>query len=297
MSDYIQLYSLNDILRTYREQVSDRRLAIFDIGPENNYYFVRHKPYKFSSLGLILITAGTCEIAVNLEPNLIKRDDIMVVLPGQLFEILELSDDFSVQAIFIDSELIIEAGFHVKSNNLVEFLSSKYPKIISLDKKIVRDLRYNLNKISKYTIKNENIFAKDLVLHHFSILMYELGNHYNQLAMAKNTTKEVRKEELAKQFLYLVSTHFKRQRNVQFYADEMFISRKHLTKIIVEVFNKSPKQIIAEAIILEAKVLLRNPKFSVSDVVTDLNFGDTSVFSKFFKNYAGISPSTFKGNN
>lgn len=297
MSDYIQLYSINNILRTYKEEATDRRLAIFDVGPENNYYFVKRKPYKFTSLGLILITAGTCEITVNLEPTLIKRDDIIVVLPGQLFEIIEHSADFAVQAIFIDSDLIIEAGFHVKSNNLVEFLSSKYPKIISLDKKIVRDMRYNLNKISKYTIKNENIFAKDLVLHHFSVLMYEMGNYYNQAVMAKSTTKEVRKEELAKQFLYLVSTHFRRQRNVQFYADEMFISRKHLTKIIVEVFNKSPKQIIAEAIVLEAKVLLKNPKNSVSDVVTELNFIDTSVFSKFFKNYAGVSPTTFIASN
>ncbi|GGE93220.1 AraC-type DNA-binding protein [Chishuiella changwenlii] len=293
MADYIQLYSIDNILRTYREEVTDRRLAIFDVGPENSYYFVKRKPYKFTSLGLILITAGTCEITVNLELTLVKRDDIIVVLPGQLFEIIKHSDDFSVKAIFIDSELIIEAGFHVKSNTLVEFLSSKYPKIISLDKKIVRDLRYNLTKISKYLVKNDNIFSKDLVLHHFSVLMYEMGDFYNRVVKAKSTKKEVRKEELAKKFLYLVSTHFKRERNVQFYADEMFISRKHLTKIIVEVFNKSPKQIISETIVLEAKVLLKNPNYSVSDVVTDLNFVDSSVFSKFFKNYAGISPTNF----
>lgn len=297
MGDYIQLYSIDNILRTYKDEVTDRRLAIFDVGPENSYYFVKQKPYKFTSLGLILITSGTCEITVNLELTLVKRDDIIIVLPGQLFEIIKHSDDFSVKAIFIDSELIIEAGFHVKSNTLVEFLSSKYPKIISLDKKIVRDLRYNLTKISKYLVKNDNIFSKDLVLHHFSVLMYEMGDFYNRVVKAKSTKKEVRKEELAKKFLYLVSTHFKRERNVQFYADEMFISRKHLTKIIVEVFNKSPKQIISEAIVLEAKVLLKNPSYSVSDVVTDLNFVDSSVFSKFFKNYAGVSPSSFVASN
>ena len=104
MSDYIQLYSIDNILRTYKEEATDRRLAIFDVGPENNYYFVKRKPYKFTSLGLILITAGTCEITVNLEPTLIKRDDIIVVLPGQLFEIIEHSADFAVQAIVADSQ-------------------------------------------------------------------------------------------------------------------------------------------------------------------------------------------------
>ena len=82
MSEYIQLYSIDNILRTYKEEVTDRRLAIFDVGPENIYYFVKHKPYKFTSLGLILITKGTCEITVNLEPTLIKRDDIIIVLPS-----------------------------------------------------------------------------------------------------------------------------------------------------------------------------------------------------------------------
>jgi AraC-like DNA-binding protein len=77
----------------------------------------------------------------------------------------------------------------------------------------------------------------------------------------------------------------------------MFISRKHLTKIITDVFKKSPKQIIAESVILEAKVLLKNPQFAISDVVTALNFQDTSVFSKYFKNYTDVSPSAFKTDN
>ena len=61
--------------------------------------------------------------------------------------------------------------------------------------------------------------------------------------------------------------------------------------------SSTGKQIIAEAIVLEAKVFLKNPKYSVSDVVTELNFIDTSVFSKFFKNYAGVSPRTFIASN
>nr|WP_262903894.1 helix-turn-helix domain-containing protein [Myroides odoratimimus] len=76
----------------------------------------------------------------------------------------------------------------------------------------------------------------------------------------------------------------------------MYISRKHLTKIIVEVFQKTPKQIISETIILEAKVLLRNPKSSITDIINELNFTDLSVFSKFFKTHAGVSPTDFKNN-
>lgn len=294
---YIQVYSLTDIINRNSDVLVDKRLAIFDIGPQNNRYFVIEKPYQFTTMGLILITAGICEITINLEPLTVQKNDLLIVLPNQFFEILTFSDNFSVKAIFIDADLFIEGGFHIKSNNLIDFLSSKYPKVISLDNQVTRDIKYHLKKLNFLVVKNEHLFSKNLVLHHFSILIYELGNFYNRAVLAHNASKEIRKEELAKKFLYLVSTHFKRHRNVQYYADEMFISRKHLTKIITNVFNKPPKQIIAESIILEAKVLLKNPQFTISDVVTALNFQDTSVFSKYFKNYVGISPSAFKMDN
>lgn len=108
--------------------------------------------------------------------------------------------------------------------------------------------------------------------------------------------KQLRKEEIAKNFLLLVSIHFKQERSVQFYSDKLYISRKHLTKVITEVFNKTPKEIITETIISEAKILLINPKNTIGDIINDLNFQDISIFSKFFKNKTGLSPRNFKMN-
>ena len=107
-------------------------------------------------------------------------------------------------------------------------------------------------------------------------------------------SKPTRKEELAKQFILLVGTHFKESREVQFYADKLFVSRKHLTKVISDVLKKSPKTIISDAVILETKVLLKNPNFTISEVANLLNFSDLSIFNKFFKKITGLSPTEFK---
>lgn len=293
-TSYIQVYSLSDITNRYKNVLTDRRLAILDIGPRHKQYFVLDKPYQFTTFGLILVTEGRCEITINLEPTIIKKDDLLVVLPNQFFEIKRLTDDFTVKTVFIDPDLFLEAGFHVKSHSLISFLSSEYPKIITLNKDVFRIIKSTLKRLTQLSYNNNNIYAKNLIIHHFSILMYELGNFYSKAVLEKNDTKIQRKEELAKKFIYLVSTHFKKERSVQYYAEEMFISRKHLTKIIVEVFKKTPKQIITDTIILEAKILLKNPKTSITDIVNDLNFQDLSVFSKFFKTYTGISPTDFK---
>jgi len=293
-NNYIQSYSITDILNKYERFIGDKRLAVVEIGPKHSHYFVIGKPYKFASFGLILITAGECEITVNLDPIKVKKNDILVVLPQQFFEIISFTEDFTVQAFFVSGELFLDAGFHLKSNNLIQFFSSQYPKVLSLSSYTVKEIKYHLKKLNKLVFSRDNVFASELVMHHFSILMYELGHFYNKCVLAKTEKKALRKEELAKNFLLLVSTHFRKERSVQFYADHMFISRKHLTKVITEVFGRTPKEIIIDTIILEAKVLLKNPTNSITQVVNELYFQDVALFSKFFKNSTGLSPREFK---
>lgn len=296
-NNYIQSYSIADILNRYERFIVDKRLAVVEIGPKHSQYFVIGKPYKFASFGLILITAGECEITINLEPTKVKKNDILVVLPQQFFEIIHYTKDFSVQAFFASGELFLDAGFHLKSNNLIQFFSSQYPKILPLNTYIIKEIKYHLKRLNKLVFAKDNMFTHQLILHHFSILMYELGHFYNKRVLAKTEKKTLRKEELTKNFLLLVSSHFKKERSVQFYADHMFISRKHLTKIIADVFGKAPKDIIVETIILEAKILLKDPNNSITQVSNELNFQDVALFSKFFKKSTGISPREFKLTN
>ncbi len=297
-NNYIQSYTIEDILKKHRQQhINDRRLAIAEIGPKYKQYFVVGKPYQFDSFGLILITAGQCEISINLEPTQVKKNDILIVLPQQFFEIINYSEDFAVQVFFIAGDIFLEAGFHLRTYNLVQFFSTQYPEVVNLTPHIVKELNYHLKKLKKLLFDKENVFSNSLIIHHFSILMYELGNFYNKKKTEHLEKKQLRKEEIASQFLLLVSIHFKQERSVQFYADKIFISRKHLTKVITEVFKKTPKEIIIETIILEAKILLKNPKNTIGNVLFELNFQDIALFSKFFKNNTGLSPREFKLNN
>ena len=295
MKDVILQYSIRDLIDQGPKNLRHKKVTMFDLkASSHSRYLSKETAYKFSSLGIIHIYNGSCDITVNLEKKRIVKNDIMVVLPGQIFEIIKFTKDFEVKAVFVDSEMIIEAGYHIKSQNLIEFLSPQYPKIISLDRKTARDVKYNFMKIYTFIFKNDNVFSDELVIHHLSILMYELGNFYHHMVNSSENYIPNRKDEIGKQFILLVGTHFRESREVQFYADKLFVSRKHLTKVITEVLKKSPKTIISEAVILEAKVLLKNPNFTISDVANLLNFSDLSIFNKFFKKITGLSPSEFK---
>lgn len=296
-NSYIQNYTLQQITHRYSNTMTDPRIAVLNIDKAYQKYFVIDRPYQFATFGLILITSGKCEITINLEPLVVKKDDLLVVLSNQFFEIKSFSHDFTVKTMFVDSALFLEAGFHIKSSNLIRFFSSTHAKVISLDRSIALVLKYNLKRIAQLSYFNKNTFGKELILTYFSTLIYEVADFYNKTLQSPSTRKQLRKESIANDFLHLVGLHFKNERRVDFYAQQLFISRKHLTKIISEVFKKTPKQIVTETILLEAKVLLKNPKNSINDVVSILNFPDNSVFSKFFKTNIGISPREYKLQN
>jgi AraC-like DNA-binding protein len=81
---------------------------------------------------------------------------------------------------------------------------------------------------------------------------------------------------------------------VQFYADALCITPRHLTELVKAVTGRTPSDWIAEAVALEAKALLQNPALAVQQVAASLHFADQFAFSRFFKNSTGLSPTAYR---
>jgi len=86
----------------------------------------------------------------------------------------------------------------------------------------------------------------------------------------------------------------KTERNVAFYADHLFLTPKHVSKVILEVSGKTPTQWIDEYVVLEAKSLLKYSNLTIQEIADYLNFSTQSVFGKYFKHKTGLSPREYK---
>lgn len=139
----------------------------------------------------------------------------------------------------------------------------------------------------------EHPFRKEVIHHSFNLFMFEMGalfKKYRQNEIVKLT----RKEELLMSFIKILAQHFKEERSVQYYADLLFVTPKHLTKTVKEITGKTCGEFIDEMVISEAKILLDDPNMSVGNVADALHFSDQFFFSKFFKNHTSINPSEYK---
>ena len=100
--------------------------------------------------------------------------------------------------------------------------------------------------------------------------------------------------ELFEQFLQLLFEHCKEQHVVTFYAEKLFITPQYLSLILKELTGKSANKWIDDALIVEAKMLLKAPQATVQQVADILHFSDQSTFGKFFKKHMGISPMEYR---
>ena len=58
--------------------------------------------------------------------------------------------------------------------------------------------------------------------------------------------------------------------------------------------ERKPKQLIDEQLVAEIKVLLNEPRLSVTEIAEQLHFPDQSYLTHFFKKNTGISPKEFR---
>lgn len=101
-------------------------------------------------------------------------------------------------------------------------------------------------------------------------------------------------EKIFYDFLDLLHTHYRKQRRVSFYADELSLTPRHLTTVIRLVSGRSAARWIEEYIVLEAQILLRNSPMTIKEITYELGFNDQSLFSKYFSRVSGGSPESYR---
>ncbi|WP_313367141.1 helix-turn-helix domain-containing protein [Sphingobacterium mizutaii] len=103
-----------------------------------------------------------------------------------------------------------------------------------------------------------------------------------------------KKKELFLKFDELVKENILLYKDVGFYAKQLCISDKYLIEVVKKATGKTPHQIIDEALLKEAYVMLGNPGYSITQIADLLQFSSVSAFGRFFKKYASISPTEYR---
>ena len=130
------------------------------------------------------------------------------------------------------------------------------------------------------------------------LLSFELFHQVTKnIEAQEREEKPSRQEQIFNMFLECLNNNYKKERSLTFYANQLCLSPKHMSRCIVSFSGRPATEWIRNLVILEAKVLLRTRKYTIQQICYMLNFPNASFFGKYFKEAVGISPKQYQQNH
>ena len=211
-------------------------------------------------------------------------------LDEMLMQLDDHSDDF--EAYCIVPEIDVTREVQVPSATSL-FLYIKDHPCISLDDTTFRRMLKYCRMFSEFE-RNGHPYRDQITLHMSMMLYYEIFHIYQHgkpLAMSAQT----RQESMFREFLFLVSQHYVREREIGYYADQICVTPKYLSSVVRTVSGNSAAWWINHTVIMHAKNLLKtNHQLTIQQISDKLNFPNPSFFGQYFKRRVGMTPKEFR---
>lgn len=242
-------------------------------------------------LTIILCTGGRKELQINFADYTLTPGSLAFIYPNSMWRPLATSSDFEAHYFSIQGTSAKEWNAFIDLDTVFSLRSyiAKHPHTqLSLDETQVMTQYLNLLK-SRYEANAQAIIIRFIL----SAFTLELNRIFT--AREKSDRSKIsRQEDILWKFLTLLKQYHKEERTVNFYADKMCISPKHLSSVIKQMSHKTAHEIIADFVTMTAKRLLKTTTMSIQEISDELNFANQSFFGKFFKQNTGQSPSAYR---
>ena len=248
------------------------------------------QPFRAKHYSLIFVEAGKLHLRVNMFDYEITPGTVAIVTPTAIKEFEKIRDDTRLTAVLFTEKQILGASFpQVYRDFFSQFVTNSH-FMLQMNETAFEELRALSGILYRRIYGSSSEKVINLLL---LTLLNVLGESIEASDMEMRETKN-KKADLVVRFFKLLPKNIAVERGVQFYADTLKVNEKYLTRTLKEKTGRTALQLISEMVVLEAKVLLSNPDYSIFEIAEHLSFPDQFTFSKYFKRYSGITPSRYR---
>ena len=260
--------------------------------------FVQHV-YQLQHTSIFFCLSGEALFTIDGQKYRFTPGQIIICPTGSNILLLDITSDFSSRLLGISKHIwlgarssmppeavqAIECRTHQGGNSNLEkeFLGNIFRQIDILDIEASSN-----DRDMDYCRQNVTLAINSLLLY---IQRISKAHH----SQAKEQIIE-NKDKLFHEFRVLLTNNFREDRSVQFYADKMGISTRHLNAICQRASGQNAKEIIDHFTIIELEVSLIYTHKSFQELVNEFHFPDQSYLNRYFKRHTGYSLSEFRSN-
>jgi len=247
-------------------------------------------PFKVDVTAVIICIKGTSEGFINLKQYTTDGPCFITIMHDQIIEYKSISEDFSGLFIVM-SKKFTDSLMLSAQERLPLMLSVRDNPVTPLNIETLESMIQYFEMLKRLSQEKDHPYRLEVVRHLTLAFFYGASTAFHKRI---DNRKKTHHELLVENFLKLVQTHHKEQRRLEYYAGELCLTPKHLSKVIKETSGRPANDWIDDLVVLEAKALLKSTNMTISQISDELNFPSQSFFGKYFKRVTGISPSEYK---
>jgi len=258
-------------------------------GNDLQYHYIegeRHieKAHKHNFFLFMVFEKGSGYHSIDFVNHPVEQHQLHLLFPEQIHK-WELGADTIAHQIMINRQT-----FEMLTNSLrfSLMLYQNYP-VMKLSQATFEQILYEIMQV-KAEMDTSNSLAEILTAR---LRLIALIISREAETIFNNQTVYQSKPVLFK-YLGLIDRHYKSEKLVSYYADQLNISANYLNILCQKYFHVSATTLIHERVILETKRILLSTETPIKTIAFDLGFYDITYFSKFFKKYTKSTPKQFR---
>lgn len=241
-----------------------------------------------------IVVEGDGILEYNSKRTAIKPNTLVQAPPGKHLKIIPNSNYIKISGITYNRGFLLDNKISDFHSDVINFIATLHSQIWNLSEEDADKVKDSIARVGNSLESIDlHYFGRPILVHQFHIFLFEIAAITKKHTQLKDLHFS-RKEKIAMHFSSLVQQHFRKERLLVFYANEMHLSAKYLAEVIKEVTGRSAVEIINELVTTEAKFLLKQRELNIGEIAELLNFSDQSFFGKFFKRQMGLSPKSFQ---
>lgn len=245
--------------------------------------------FRAGAFFYILVETGTAEFVVDCHSYIVGKGDMLLVAPRMSVKLFQKSSDFGtcglcMEPFFFDS---LSIGSYVYKRL---YNSSHTTYVLRLEDSDTVHIRKTLDLMSHYLTSDHPAEMAGSLVNFLLLQITEIFHSQN----VHPAGRVKHSDALFRLFRKLLAENYRKEHELQFYADSLHISQTYLSRVIRQISGKTVNNYIAEALYTDARRLLVFTDLTVKEIAEQLGFSDQSSFGKFFKKKSETSPANFR---
>lgn len=250
---------------------------------------------RINAVSFIVCQYGNISITVDYKDYHLTKGMILTLSTLHILNDIRIGKNFEGYGLIISDKFALSI---VEDMQIIKKLttSSRTSPLLMLNNDKMQLIVDIIERIKRGIKATEHILQKELIKNEVSNFILEIADVSYKTIYKNNTDtyKENSQDGIIQNFIMLIMGHCKEQHEVSFYAKKLCITPGHLSRVLNTFSGKSAMKWISDALISEAKILLRKPDINIQQISEELHFGEQSSFSKFFKKHTGITPVEYR---